>query len=109
MPEPTASATSVHPLIESDRIEGTRVYSIEGENIGTVKRLVIEKVSGQVIFAVTSLGRYFNLEHEEHTVPWKRLKYDLGRNGYITDITEDELRTAPEFSHEDIRQFCSST
>ncbi len=102
MSEPNASTRPVHPFIESDRVEGTNVYSLDGDHIGTIKRLVIEKVSGQVMYAVTSLGKYFNLEREEHTIPWKRLRYDTGRNGYMTDITEAELRDAPEFTREDI-------
>jgi sporulation protein YlmC with PRC-barrel domain len=102
MSESTASTPPTHPFIESDRVEGTSVYSLDGDHIGTIKRLVIEKVSGQVMYAVTSLGKYFNLEHEEHTIPWKRLRYDTTHNRYVTDITGDELRSAPEFTREDI-------
>jgi hypothetical protein len=36
------------PLIESDRVEGTTVYDPEGDNIGSIKRLMIEKISGRV-------------------------------------------------------------
>jgi hypothetical protein len=39
----TSSAPS-HPLIESDHIEGTAVYDANGKRIGSIKRLVIEKV-----------------------------------------------------------------
>jgi hypothetical protein len=60
MSEQATSPSPVHPFIESDRVEGTHVYSVDGDHIGTIKRLVIEKVSGQVAYAVTSLGRYFN-------------------------------------------------
>jgi hypothetical protein len=36
------------PLIESDRVEGTYVYDPSDNHIGTIKRLMIDKVSGQV-------------------------------------------------------------
>ena len=36
--------TSSHPLIESHRVEGTRVYDPQGKRIGTIRHLVIEKV-----------------------------------------------------------------
>ena len=101
MSEPVAPSP-VHPFVESDRVEGTVVYSADGDRVGTIKRLVIEKVSGKVAYAVTSIGRYFNLEHEEHTIPWKRLSYDITRHGYVVDVTEPELRSAPEFTREDI-------
>jgi len=37
-----------HPLIESDHIEGTPVYDVAGKSVGTIQRLVIEKVSGHI-------------------------------------------------------------
>ena len=74
MSEQATSPPPVHPFIESDRVEGTHVSSVDGDRIGTIKWLVIEKVRGQVAYAATSLGRSFNLEREEHTIPWKRLK-----------------------------------
>jgi sporulation protein YlmC with PRC-barrel domain len=52
-----ASAPS-HPLIESNYVEGAAVYDANGKQIGTIKSLVIEKVSGHVVYAVTSsVGR----------------------------------------------------
>jgi hypothetical protein len=36
------------PLIESDRVEGTTVHDPQGNNIGSIKRLMIEKISGRV-------------------------------------------------------------
>src|SRR3954454_777321 len=100
--EQATSPSPVHPFIESNRVEGTHVYSVDGDHVGTIKRLVIEKGSGQVAYAVTSLGRYFNLEREEDTIPWKRLKYDTGRHGYTVEATEAEVRTTPGFTREDI-------
>jgi hypothetical protein len=36
------------PLIESDRVECTTVYDPQGHSIGSIKRLMIEKLSGRV-------------------------------------------------------------
>jgi hypothetical protein len=45
-----ATQTTGKPLIESDRVEGTTVYDPQGNDIGSIKRLMIEKVSGRVEF-----------------------------------------------------------
>ena len=37
---------------------------------------------------------------EEHAVPWSKLTYDTSFGGYRTDITEDQLRGAPAFAHD---------
>ncbi len=89
-----------HPLIESNRIEGTRVYDRQGKHIGTIDHLVIEKVSGRVVYAVMSFGGFLGLGAHLYTVPWEKLHYDTGMGGYHTDITEAELHDAPTLPHD---------
>jgi sporulation protein YlmC with PRC-barrel domain len=95
------AAAPTHPLIESDRVEGTAVYDVTGKRIGTIKRLVIEKASGQVAYAVTTFGGFLRMGSEAHTIPWQYLHYDTKLHGYHTTITEQQLREAPEFSRGD--------
>ena len=54
------------PLIESDRVEGTYVYDPSGSHIGTIKRLMIEKISGKVAYAVMSFGGFLGMGADEH-------------------------------------------
>lgn len=88
------------PLIESDRVEGTTVYDPNGNNIGSIKRLMIEKISGRVAYAVMSFGGLLGMGAEEHAIPWNKLTYDPNLGGYRTDITEEQLRGAPAFSRD---------
>ena len=90
--------STTHPLIESDRVEGTAVYNASKKRIGTIKRLVIEKTSGQVVYAVTSFAGFLGAGSEAHSIPWDQLHYDTTLHGYHTNITEQQLREAPEFS-----------
>ena len=87
--------TSSKPVIESDRVEGTAVFDPNGNRIGTIKRLMIEKVSGRVTYAVMIFGGFLGLGAHEHTIPWDKLDYDTRLAGYRTDITEEQLRGAP--------------
>ena len=96
--EQTPPASSEHPFIESDRVEGTAVYDAKGDHIGTIDRLMIEKVSGQVAYVVMSFGGLFGSDKGSHTLPWGKLKYDPQLRGYRTDISESELREAPNFA-----------
>ena len=85
------------PLIESDRVEGTTVYDPNGNSIGSIKRLMIEKISGKVAYAVMGFGGFLGMGEDEHTIPWNKLTYDTSLGGYRTDITEEQLRGAPTF------------
>jgi hypothetical protein len=95
------SATSGRPFIDSNRVEGAPVYGENDGYIGTIKRLTIEKVSGRIVYAVVAIGGFLGLGEETHTVPWGKLSYDTKLGGYRTDITESELRDAPDFSKGD--------
>ena len=99
--EQTPTVSSEHPFIESDRVEGTAVYGAQGGRVGTIERLMIEKVSGQVAYVVMSFGGLLGSGKGAHTIPWGKLKYDTNLKGYQIDISESELSEAPNFARSD--------
>ena len=94
-------ARGANPLIESDRVEGTEVYGADRTHIGSVKRLMIDKQSGQVAYAVLSFGGFLGRGEDSHTVPWGKLTYDTELGGYRTDLTESQLKGAPSYSRDE--------
>jgi hypothetical protein len=95
-----AGQVTGNPLIESDRVDGTNVYDPNGSHLGSIKRLMIEKVSGRVAYAVMSFGGFLGIGEEEHAIPWKKLVYDTTLGGYRTDVTEEQLRGAPAYARD---------
>ena len=85
------------PLIESDKVEGTAVYDPRGNKIGSISRLMIERVSGKVVYAMMSFGGFLGLGTEEYTIPWNKLNYETRLGGYRTDTTKEQLEAAPSF------------
>jgi len=94
----TATAHPNHKLISSEDVEGTAVYSPNREKIGDIDHLMIDKVSGKITYAVMSFGGFLGLGHSHYPVPWGVLKYDTDLEGYVSNITEAQLRDAPAFS-----------
>jgi sporulation protein YlmC with PRC-barrel domain len=92
-----ADPSSKRLLIESDRVEGTMVYDAKGRDVGMIKRLMIEKVSGTVAYAVVAFSSFTSLKSESYVIPWRALKYDVTLGGYKTDITEEKMSRAPFF------------
>ena len=86
------------PLIESDRVEGTAVFDLNGQQIGTIKRLIIGKVSGRVFYAIMEFGGLLGIGADEYAIPWSKLEYDIEVEGYRIDVTQEQLKNAPEFS-----------
>ena len=92
---------SSKPVIESDRVEGTVVFDMQGHRIGTIKRLLIEKVSGRVVYVDVTFGGFLGVGVHHHTIPWEKLSYDTRLHGYRADITEEQVRGAPAFYGDD--------
>lgn len=80
-----------HTLIASDRIEGTAVRRSNGEKIGKIERLMIDKTSGTIAYAVLSFGGLFGMGHSHYPLPWAILKYNPALDAYECDVTEDQL------------------
>jgi PRC-barrel domain len=87
-----------HALISSEDVEGTSVFDVKGNQIGSVDHLMIDKVTGRVLYAVLSFGGFLGLAHSHYPLPWAKIRYDETVDGFRTDITEQQLRDAPEFS-----------
>ena len=90
-----------HRLISSRRVEGTPVYNQAGEKLGTIHSVMIEKVSGRVAYAVMAFGGFLGLGSHVHPVPWELLTYDVDRDGYVVDLTREQLEKAPAMRLDD--------
>jgi PRC-barrel domain len=85
-------------LIGSDKVQGTDVYGAGEKKIGWIERVMIDKISGKVSYAVLSFGGFLGIGDDHYPLPWQSLKYDRNLGGYVTGLTEDKLRGAPKYS-----------
>ena len=83
-----------HTLIASDRIEGTAVCRPDGEMIGAIERLMLDKISGHVAYAVLKTGGFLGFGEKHFPVPWASLKYNFELGSYEIDLSEEQLRNA---------------
>ena len=85
-------------LIGSDKVEGTAVYGADRSKIGSIERVMIDKFSGKVAYAVMSFGGFLGMGEDYYPVPWSILTYDTGLGGYRTNLTKEQLDRAPKFT-----------
>jgi sporulation protein YlmC with PRC-barrel domain len=90
-----APSATGHNLIASDRIEGTAVRRSNGDKLGTIERLMIDKKSGQVVYAVMAFGGFLGMGEDHHTLPWSVLSYNTALDAYELNLTDEQLRGAP--------------
>jgi len=94
----TTDADETVSLIGSDKVQGTAVYGADSEKIGSIERVMIEKVSGRVSYAVLSFGGFLGIGDDYYPLPWPSLKYNVELGGYQTMITVDQIQRAPKYA-----------
>jgi hypothetical protein len=95
------NVTETHELIASDKVEGTKVFDPSGDHIGAIERILVEKRSGRVSYAVLSFGGFLGVGTEHYPLPWSMLNYDESLGGYRIDVTKEQLQGAPKYAHDD--------
>ena len=88
-------------LIGSDKVEGTAVYGSDNQKIGSIQRVMIEKRSGKVSYAVLSFGGFLGIGDDYYPLPWQSLTYDEQLGGYQVALTNDQLTKAPHYGRND--------
>ena len=66
MPTTVDSRRETISLIGSDKVEGTTVYGGDDQKIGSVQRIMIDKVSGKVAYAVISFGGFLGMGEDHY-------------------------------------------
>ncbi len=94
----TESELTGRRLISADRVEGTTVYNTEGEKLGHVEDIMLDKVSGKVAYAVVSCGGFLGVGEKYLPMPWSVLTYDTDKNAYVVPANRSTLQEAPNFN-----------
>jgi hypothetical protein len=81
-----------HNLVASDRVERASVCGHDGSRLGLIERLMIDKESGKVAYAVVRCGEPFSGASRHCPLEWTALRYNPGFKAFEIDLTLDELR-----------------
>jgi sporulation protein YlmC with PRC-barrel domain len=84
-----------HNLIAAEKVEGTAVYNRDGQNIGAIKTLMLNKFNGRVAYAVMASGGFLGIGEDYYPIPWEALKYDTAIGGYRVD--QSDFDNAPRY------------
>jgi hypothetical protein len=76
---------STGSLIASEKESGKAIYGAENKKIGSIERVMVDKASGEIAYAVLSFGEFLGIGNEHYPVPWEMLRYDRDLGGYLYD------------------------
>jgi len=84
-------------LIAADKVEGASVFNPAGEKLGSIDHVMLDKVTGQAVYAIMAFGGFLGIGEQYWPVPWSQLKYDNDQGGYVVNLDKRQLEGAPSY------------
>ena len=93
----TAQKTEAAVLLAASEVKGARVINFQNQDVGDIDELLIEPDTGEIRFAVVSVGGFLGLGSTRVAVPWMAFQIvnEQGRVKYMLDATRERLEKAP--------------
>lgn len=84
-------------LMGADTLIGNDVYSRDEEDIGDIKEIMLDTLTGEIRYAVLSYGGFLGMGEKLFAVPWESLSLDTENKRFILDVDTSILESAPGF------------
>lgn len=78
-------------------LDGNRVVSSDGEDLGKVKDIMLDVRSGRVAYAVLSSGGFLGIGDKLLAIPWHALTLDTEQKCFVLNMTAASVQNAPGF------------
>lgn len=93
-------------LISATRVKGATIHGPDGERLGKIEDLMIDKISGQITYALVGHDGFLGLNERFAPIPWGALEYDPERHGYATSISRKQLLEGPSVADQEVAEEC---
>ena len=94
----TSAVEPTNLLLATNKVDGTKVATRDGDALGTVYSLMINKRTGGATYAVLSLGGFLGMGKSYYPLPFQSLTYDHVADGYVVTIDRRLLEGGPSWS-----------
>jgi len=86
-----------HHVLSCSAVTGFRVRDSQGDDLGTIKEIMIDMEQGRVAYAVLSFGAMLGVTDKLFAVPWSALKMNQSTHEFMLHADRRRLESAPSF------------
>ena len=76
---------------------GNEVCNENGEDLGSLKEIMLDTANGKVRYAILSFGGVFGIGSKLFAIPWSALKLDAEKRHFVLNMDKDRLNYMPGF------------
>lgn len=95
-------------LMKGSTFIGSNVENPQGQNLGDIKDVVIDRSSGRIAYAVVSFGGFLGVGEKLFAVPWGAFSQPKAdKDTFVLDVDKERLKNAPGFDTHNWPQMAS--
>jgi sporulation protein YlmC with PRC-barrel domain len=95
-------------LIRGNTFIGANVENPQGQNLGEINDIVIDRASGRMAYAVVSFGGFLGMGEKLFAVPWGAFSQPKAdKDTFVLDVDKERLKNAPGFDAHNWPQMAS--
>jgi len=95
-------------LVKGSTFIGADVENPQGQNLGDVKDIVIDRASGRIAYAVVSFGGFLGMGEKLFAVPWGAFTQpNANKDKFVLAVDKERLKNAPGFDSNNWPQMAS--
>jgi sporulation protein YlmC with PRC-barrel domain len=84
-------------LMGASTLNGDRVLSAEGDEVGKIKDIMLDVQSGRIAYAVMSSGGVLGIGDKLLAIPWNALTLDAEHKCFVLALPAERVKNAPGF------------
>lgn len=84
-------------LVKADDVVGVDVENPQGEDLGKIEALVLDKMKGNVVYVVLSFGGFLGMGDKLFAMPWHIFSYNPQREKFVISVDKEKLKSSPGF------------
>ncbi len=86
-----------NPMLSTSSIHKTSIVNTKHEDLGSIKDIMIDMSSGEVVYVVVSFGGFLGIGDKLFAVPLEAFEIDTEHERFILDVSQEKLENAPGF------------
>ena len=96
------TTTLTSPQVQSaSTLIGGDVHNPQGENLGSIKELMLDVELGRVAYAVLSFGGFLGMGDKLFAIPFGALSLNAAKDHFTLNVPKERLKEAPGFDKDD--------
>ena len=87
----------IQPIMSASSLEGDSVKNAQGEDLGTIKEIMLDTENQSIAYYVLSFGGFLGMGDDLFAIPPEAMRLDTQNKCFVLNVDKEKLKQADGF------------